>query len=246
MKARDVLYIAFREARVLKRPQGLNSDSELQDGLIYLNQQIDYWAARDCYAWTTTFTQYSLTPGHQPTLIGPGLSTPDFDAPMRPLAIESASVVLISSTPSTDIPINIRDNAWWAAQSVKSIQSTIPTDLYYQPNVPNGELWFWPVPNFPNGVRLETTVQLQQFQSLDDTFIAPPAYLAGVTLTLAEELVDIWGTEMPPNLARRAVKARDALQINNNLPPRIGTADSGTRCRPAADFNWQTGTLPTR
>lgn len=246
MKVRDVLYISFREARILKRPQGAPSENELLDGLIYLNQQVDYWAARDCYAWTTTFTSYSLTPGHQPHLIGPGLSSPDFDAPMRPLQIESASVILIGGNPTTDVPIRIRDNAWWSQQSVKGIQSTIPTDLYYQPDVPNGELWFWPIPNFPNGVRLETTVQVQQFETLDDTFIAPPAYLAGLSLTLAEELVDIWGTEMPVNLARRAMKARDALQINNNLPPRIGTADFGTRCAKGADFNYMTGTIPSR
>jgi hypothetical protein len=87
-------------------------------------------------------------------------------------------------------------------------------------------------------------VQLQEFQTLDDCFIAPPAYRAAVTLTLAEELVDLWGTEMPPNLARRAMKARDALQSNNYLPPRIASADWGTSSSPRGDWNWATGTMP--
>ena len=100
------------------------------------------------------------------------------------------------------------------------------------------------VPNYPYGVRLETLVQLQQFQTLDDCFIAPPAYQAAITLTLAEQLVDIWGTEMPGNLARRAMKARDALQSNNYLPPRIATADWGTNSSPRGDFNYVTGTIP--
>jgi hypothetical protein len=245
MKIRDVLYIAFRESRILKRPQGVNSDNELKDGLIFLNQQINYWAARDCYAWTTTFKAYMLTPGHHPYLIGPGLTAPDFDSQgLRPTAIVSAAVILTNSVPNVDVPINIRDNQWWANQRVKDMQSSMPTDLYYQTNYPNGELWFWPVPNFPYGVRLEGNVVLQEAQTLDDAFIAPQAYLAAITLTLAEELVDIWGTEMPGNLARRAVKARDALQSNNNLPPRISSADWGTRNSPAADFNYMTGTLP--
>ncbi len=245
MKCRDVLYIAFREARVLKRPQGLNSDSELIDGMIFLNQQIDYWSARGCYSWTTAFQQFTLTPNHQPYLIGPNLTAPDFAAPQRPVKIVSANVILPGNT-TTDIPIMIRDNAWWAAKSTKNQTSTFPTDLYYEPDVPNGQLWFWPIAVVGYGVRLEGMVFLQRFVTLDDCFIAPPAYLSAVTLTLAEELVDLWGTEMPPNLARRAMKARDALQSNNNLPPRIDSADWGTYSRARADFNYVTGTIPNK
>ena len=243
MTCKDVLYISFREARILKRPQGLDSNNELLDGMIFLNQQIDYWSARDCYAYTTNFVSYTFTPGHNPYLIGPGLTSPDFAANPRPVRIESASVILSGAQP-VDVPIQIRDREWYAAESVKSLQSTIPTSLYYEPDMPAGKLFFWPIPSVANGVRLEVNVVLQQFQNLTDTFIAPPAYLAAVTLTLAEELVDIWGTEMPPNLARRAMKARDALQSNNNLAPRIASADWGTFGRPGADFNWLTGTLP--
>jgi hypothetical protein len=245
MQCKDVLYVAFREARILLRPQALNSNNELLDGMIFLNQQIDYWAARACYAWTTTFTTWTLTPGHQPHTIGPGPPTADFTVLLRPVSIRSANLILTNTNPPVDQPINIRDNAWWAAQRVKSIQSSIPTDLYYETDVPNGQLWFWPIPNTAFGLRLEGAVVLQQFVNLTDTFIAPQSYLAAVTLTLAEELSDIWGTTPPPNLARRALKARDALQSNNNLAPRIASADWGTSTSPSAgDFNYMTGTLP--
>ncbi|HEY1896706.1 MAG TPA: hypothetical protein VGG62_10560 [Terracidiphilus sp.] len=245
VKSRDLLYIAFREARILKRPQALNSDNELIDGLIFLNQQINYWAARGCYAWTTTFVEYTLTPGHQPHLIGPDLVAPDFQISVRPVRIESASIILPGPTP-VDVTVTIRDNAWWSAKAAKGVSSNIPTDLYYEADYPNGQLWFWPVPTAADDVRLEGNVLLQQFATLDDCFIAPPAYLAAVTLTLAEELVDIWGTEMPGNLARRAIKARDALQVNNNLPPRIASADHGTWSNTGSDFNYVTGTIPNR
>jgi hypothetical protein len=242
---RNVLYIAFREARILQRPQGAISDNETQDGMIFLNQQVNYWAARGCYAWTSAFAVYTLTPQHQPHLIGPGLTDPDFAASPRPAGIQSASIVLAAGSP-VDVPVNIRDNEWWASQRVKSMQSTIPTDLYYEPDVPYGQLWFWPVPTVAYGVRLEGNVALQEFSSPDDSFFAPQAYLAAVTLTLAEELCDIWGTQTPPNLPRRALKARDALQSNNNLPPRIASADYGTFSSPSGDFNYYTGTIPNR
>jgi hypothetical protein len=246
MLCRDLLYIAFREARILLRPQAVNSTPELNDGMMFLNQQIDYWSARGCYAWTTTFLSLSLVPGHQPYLIGPGLTAPDFNVPPpRPVKIHSSNVILTGSTP-VDIPMMIRDNAWWAANQNKSLTSTFPTDVYYEPDVPNGQLWFWPISTSANGVRLEVWVVLQQFQNLTDPFVAPPAYQAAVTLTLGEELCDIWGTQCPPNLPRRALKARDALQSNNNLAPRIASADWGTFSSPSGDFNYQTGTLPSR
>jgi hypothetical protein len=243
IKCRDVLYIAFREARILQRPQALNSNNELMDGLIFLNQQVNYWAARGCYAYTTTFTVYTLTPGHQPHQIGPGLPPPDFDIALRPVDIASASIILPGQSP-VDVPVKLRDRAWWAANSVKSIQSTIPTDLYYEADFPNGELWFWPIPNTGHDVRLEGNVVLQEFLTLDDCFIAPQAYRSAVTLTLAEELCDVWGTPTPPNLPRRALKARDALQSNNYLPPRIASADYGTFSGPSGDFSYLTGTIP--
>lgn len=244
MQCQDVLYIAFREGRVLKRPQGKIAPSEAADGLIFLNQLIDYWSARGCYSWTTTFSTYTLTPNHQPHLIGPGLTSPDFAAVQRPTQIVSANLILNTSSPATDQPINVRDNAWWSQKRTKAVTSNIPTDVYYEPGVPNGSLYFWMVPTFPFGVRLELLVQLQQFMALTDTFIAPQSYLAAIALTLAEELVDLWGTDMPPNLQRRAMKARDALQSNNYKAPRISSADWGTFTSPSADFNWMTGTLP--
>jgi len=237
---RDLLYLAFREARVLKRPQGVNSDSELQDGLLFLNQLIDYWSARGCYAWTSIMELFALTPGHQPHLIGPGLAAPDFNVKVRPVSIRSANIVL-AGNPSTDIPVSLRDSAWWAGVAVKDMQSTIPTDLHYNAAVPAGQLWFWPVPSAGHSVRLEADVMLDQFRTLNDPFVAPPAYASALALTLAEELVDIWGTEMPMNLARRAMKARDALQSNNFLPPRIASGDHGTFGGGASDFNYLTG-----
>jgi hypothetical protein len=243
MKCRDLLYIAFREAHILKRPQAVNSDNELKDGLIFLNQLVNYWAARDCYAYTTTFTVYTLRALHQPHLIGPNLTAPDFAAPIRPVDIKSAAIILTGPMP-VDVPVKIRDNAWWANTRAKTVTSSVPADLYYEPDYPNGALWFWPVPSFAYGLRLETTVQLHEFLTLDDPFLAPQAYQAAVALSLAEELCDLWEVPTPANLPRRALKARDALQSNNNLPPRIASADYGTFSSPAGDFNYVTGTLP--
>ena len=51
------------------------------------------------------------------------------------MRIESAALLLQQSS-VVDLDINIRDRQWWAVQSVKQIQTNVPTDLFYDPTFP--------------------------------------------------------------------------------------------------------------
>ncbi len=152
MKCRDLL-IRLQGGSHIEASAGRKLGQRARGRIDFLNQQINYWAARACYAYTTTFQVHSLTPGHQPHQIGPGFTAPDFAAPIRPVDIESAAVILSGPTP-VDVPIRLRDRAWWAANQVKTLQSTFPTNLYYEPDYPNGQLWFWPIANAAHSVRI--------------------------------------------------------------------------------------------
>ena len=249
----DVIYRALRQIHCLPRAQTMPNSSQYQDGLLWLNQTVDEWSARKPFAWATTFNAYTLTPGYpqleingniRPIYIGPGLTAPDFGA-TRPEKIESASIILNNLGPfPTDVPMNIRDSAWWAAQRVKTIVTSVPTDLYYEPEVPNGALYIWPIPSEAYQIRLETWVVLTQFASIQSQFIAPPAYLHAMMYTLAEQLCTPMGVPVPPELPMLGVRARKAVQLNNMESPRSATADWGTAGRPRGDFNWATGTIP--
>jgi hypothetical protein len=243
MLASDIIYAAFRASRVLKAPGRCASASDLTDGLSVLNGLVDEWSARKAYAWSETFTQFTLTANHAPHWIGPGLSSPDFAAAARPVRIESASLVLTNATPNVDVPLNIRDEAWWAQQRVKSLTSNIPTDLYYQALVPNGALNFWPVPAYNYGIRLETWVSLGPFASTSSAVTVPPAYANALKLTLAEELCVYYGTEVHPMLAQKAAQARAALESNNSKSPRTQSADWGNQGsgKGRSGFNWASG-----
>lgn len=243
---KDVIYAAARQARVLTRAgSGLNTN-ELADGLLLVNQTVDQWAARRAYAYADSFQLYTLTPGHNPYLIGPGLSAPDFAASIRPvqLELEGAALVLTDSSPNVDLPLNVRDADWWNNQRIKTLASDIPTDVYYEPDWPNGSLFFWPVPNFAYGARLRLRSVLQQFALSTTTFTAPPAYIKALTMTVAEDMCEWWGLPVPGGLPLRAARARVAAQINNIKSPRIASADYGTRGKPRADFNYYSG-LPS-
>lgn len=214
-----------------------------------LTRIIDRWTARRVFAYTTNFALYTLTPNHSPHRIGPNLLAPDFatvsGAP-RPQRIESASLVLTDSTPVVDSPqLNIRDAAWWAANKVKGLTSTVPTDLYYEPDFPNGSLNFWPVPTFAYSVRIEAWTALTQVPAdLTTSFSAPPAYESTVLYELALDLCASYGRGVPADLPSKLQASVKALQSDNDQSPRVASADWGTRgSKTGGGFNWMTGTL---
>ncbi len=225
--------------------------AEIQLAIRKVNRIVDDWSARRLYAYASVFTQFTLTPGHAPHLIGPGLASPDFALAIRPVRIDSAALILTDQTPNVDVPMNIRDAAWWAGQRVKSLTSDIPTDLFYEPAFPNGQLNFWPVPNYAYAVRLESWVALTSVP-LDsngnpqptNTFAGPPGYENAMLLTLAEQLCTPYGRPLPPELAGRAAHARATIGSNNAPSKRTSSADYGTqgkRSRGDKNFNYYTG-----
>lgn len=217
------------------------------------NYLLDYWSARRNYVYSTSFQVFNLIAGLSPHTIGPGSATTPatFTVPQRPVKIESWALILNTGPTAVDLPHRpLRDNAWWATQRVKSLQSSIPTDLYYSPDLPNGALFFWPVPNTVFPVRLELWNLLQQFQSINDPIdgpggngFLPPAYRSAFMLTLAETLQPGSRKDADPTLAAMALAARSAIFGNNTASPRIDTRDSGMPGKGGSDFNWMTGNL---
>jgi hypothetical protein len=242
----NLIYQAQRMANVLRRPGFAGSTDDMSDGLMRLNAIVDQWAARKAYAYSETFQKFTLTPNHAPHLIGPGLASPDFNFPIRPMRLEEngATLVLTNVTPNVDIPMTVRDADWWNNQRVKALSTSVPTDVYYEPDFPNGALNFWPVPNFAYAVRLRLWTVVLQFVAITDQFVAPPAYLDALIKTLAEQLVLMYpGTMMPPSLPMEAIRARAAALGNNAKSPTIPSADYGTRGnRERGDFNYYSGT----
>lgn len=214
-----------------------------------LQRIIDYWAARRVFAYSTNFQLYSLTPNYAPHRIGPGLTSPDFATPNnapRPQRIESASLVLNTSSPVVDSPqLNLRDAAWWAAQRVKGLSSNVPTDLYYEPDFPNGALNFWPVPNFAYQVRLELWSVIGQVPTnLTTTFSAPPAYESTLLYELAIDGCTAYQRPVPAELSAKLNAVRKALEGDNDGSPRVASADWGIQpAKPAkrSTFNYYSG-----
>jgi hypothetical protein len=200
-----------------------------------LNRLIDVWEARRVYVYNVQFTLWTLTPNLNPHTIGPGGT---FVVSQRPVKLEGANLVLNTAPQAIDIPLNVRGDHWWSNQRIKSLASSIPTDVFYSADWPNGTLNFWPVPKIAYQVRLETWGLTGQFIALTDPVNLPPAYLEALTLSLAEMICPSFGKALDPVLAASARAARLAIQGNNMASPRM---ESDAPSEGGGWFNYRSG-----
>lgn len=205
-----------------------------------LNYLFDTWATSKKYVYASAFNDYVLpsnlpvaADGSAKATIGPGPGATYFAA-QRPVKILSASAIINNTTPPVLAPIQINDNQWWAGVTLPGITSMYPTDLFYNPIFPNGELYLWPISNTAFGLRLETWVLLSQFGSITDpiggpgsSFTVPPGYRNAIMLSLAESLQPGADKLSNPQLKSDAAAARAAIFGNNAPPANISTRDSG-------------------
>lgn len=242
MTVEDLLLDALVEIGVQDPIDPVNSDYQTL-ALRRVNAILDLWNAQQEATYNVTFPTFTLTPLLSPHTIGPSGATFTVTG-NRPMAIIGANLQIGNGTSLVNIPINIRDDAWWLAQPVPNIQSGIPTDLYYSADWPNGSLYFWPVPNTAYGVQLEVR-QVLAALALGTTFTMPPGYQRALTLTLAEDLATPFSVPMPPALPLKARMARAAVfgSNTNNTPVRIQTLQAGMPGSGTlgSGFNWLSG-----
>lgn len=251
--ALDIITDAMIEVGMIAPGETPDSDTG-QWALRKMNYLLDYWASKKAYVYAVEFDLFNLVANLSPHTIGPGdgVTPATFTVSQRPVRIESIALVINSLSGGVDLPMNRRDAAWWADNSVKAIETNVPTDFYYSPGWPNGSIFFWPVPNISDPVRLELWTLIQQIQQINDPIggpgnsaSLPPAYRAALMLTLAETLQPGNRQSGNPQLAAMASAARMAVFGNNMKSPRFSTQDWGMPKSglPKPTFNWMTGDL---
>jgi len=183
-----------------------------------LNRLLDLWNAKRRAVYADVFDTLTLTSALQPHTIGPNSAT--FTEAIRPVSIEAAQVIVDDQASI----VTIRDAAWWATNTDKARTSERPTDLYYDPAWPNGNLYLWPVLDGAATLEIRTRVQLGAVL-LTDTFWMPPGYREAITLTLAEQITAPMGAVLSQETKDQAHTARlTVFGVNDQRPPILSTA----------------------
>jgi len=199
-----------------------------------LNRIIDNWNAERGAVYCETLNLFTLIPNHGPHTIGP---TGDFVIAQRPVTIERGSL-FIDATVQQPIDF-MHDYVWWALQTVPALTSTFPTDAYYEPDWPNGQINFWPIGTGAQTVTLTLRTVLAAI-TLASTFSLPPGYQDAITLTLAEDIATAYRRAITPTLMQKANEARGRIFANNRIVPMLTTQDSGMPHARPSSMNYRT------
>lgn len=214
--------------------------ADVQDGLVILNGLMDAWRAERLTILNTTRNVYTLTAGTQTYTLGPTGSgaTLICTSQTRPIWLQNASIIPAGTDPAVEIPIDLWTDQDWATQRVKSVQSSIPTAVYYNEDFPTGSLSFWPVPNVACQAVLYWPQALVEFATLTGEYALAPGYEDAIKYNLAVRLAPEFGRPLDPTVAALAVNALAIVKRANKTlydmrcdPAILQAATRGT-------YNW--------
>jgi len=244
VSALDIITASLQELGVLAAGE-IPAAADAQWGLQKLQRIIDRYNARLPMVYNVNFTIFTMPVQSNPFTIGPGAI---FDVNQRPVSIPSIGLIL-AGTPGVEIPMNSRDNMWWANNRIKDLTSTFPTDYYYSPSweVQSdgsqwGQIFFWPEPTSSFQIDVQMRQVLGAYTSVTDDFTMPPAYWDLIVYELAISLAPSFGLQPNAALFAGQKTALKAVQGNNISSPRL-TNDSPSSASGSArpDFNFLTG-----
>lgn len=209
--------------------------------LARLNRIVNDWNAERAMIFATDFPTFTFVPGLNPHTIGP---TGTWTVPQRPVVLEGATVVLTPGPNQVNAPgINLHDQAsgfplWNQSIAMPNIQTSYPTDGYYDATWPNGSFYLWPVPGTAYDCQIQVRSVLGSF-GFDTVFSMPPGYKTALVLTLSESAAPMMGLpEAPPGTQKAAVAARARIMANNTGSGPIATQDAGMPRQRGTRSNW--------
>lgn len=207
--ANDVFKRALRLIGVLGQGETLNA-AQQADCIYACNTMLDSWRNERLMVYQIAEVVHTLVASQGNYTIGPGA---DIDT-TRPLKIEQAWVRHLTF----DYPINVSlDADAWAGILNKSISTTYPTSLYYEPSVSTGTIHVWPVPNAANDLYLQVWQPLLTIADGATAITLPPGYEEAMAFGLAMRLAPEYGID-PPAIVLAGARETKAIIKRVNAP----------------------------
>ncbi len=199
--------------RLLGRVQAGDALSEavFQDNLASFNRMIDSWSAERLSVYTTqdqTFTwpanTVSRTLGPSGNFVG-----------NRPVQLDD-STYFLDATTGISYGIKIINQQQYNGIAVKTVTSTYPQVIWLNPDVPDMEMFIYPVPTRALEWHFVSVTEITQPATLGTTLVLPPGYLRAMQYGLAVELASEFGVAPPQNVARIAMASKRVIKRINN------------------------------
>lgn len=253
--ASNLLAKALRTINVL-RPGDQMTPAQAEVALEATNDMFDSWAAQRLTIFQVKRSVYPLYAGKgapsTPYTIGPG---GDFDQ-ARPLWIPNAELLVRSTDPPFEMPLDILRDDPYARTSIKGLTSALPTELYYNyrydtsgASVGLGEIFLYPVPNGqqPISLVLYTPLALTGFADLNTTrYSFPPGYEEALRYQIALRLAIEFGVTPTAELVSMAAVTFGVIKRPNARVPLLRVDRGMAGMAGGGWYNWRSGTTDRR
>jgi len=187
------------------------SAATAQDSLTALNQMIDSWSSERLSIFSTQDQVFSWPPNINNRTLGP---TGDFVG-NRPVLLDDSTYF---RDPGNNISFGIKiiNQQQYDGIAVKTVTSTYPQVIWINMDMPNINMYVYPVPTKVLEWHFISVTELVEPATLATNFVLPPGYLRAFRFNLACEIAAEFGVEPPPQVQRIAMASkRNIKRINN-------------------------------
>ena len=182
-----------------------------QDALTAMNQMLDSWSAERLSVFSTQDQTFTWTQGLISRTLGP---TGDFVG-NRPVLLDDATYFK-DPTNGISFGIKIINQQQYDGIAVKTVTSTYPQVIWLNMDMPNIDMYIYPVPTKTLEWHFISVTELVEPATLATELVIPPGYLRAFRFNLACEIAAEFGVEPPPSVQRIAMSSkRNIKRINN-------------------------------
>lgn len=213
---------ALTEIGVLSPGETMTSENGMV-ALLRAQHMIDAWQADRLTLAVQARTTFTLLSGTSTVSLGPVGATVTMQ---RPVWIDTVTYVIPGSSPGVETVIAQMNRDQFADLSIKAMQSSLPTQCFYQTSntISAGTLYFWPQVTQNVTIVLYTPQGFDVPATLDTILTGPPGYQDAFMYQLALRLVTPMGVDISslPLLPGQAEKAWQVIKRVNTMPGLLG------------------------
>ena len=187
------------------------SSETSNDALLALNQMLDSWSTERLSVFSTQDQVFTWPASAISRTLGP---TGDFVG-NRPVQLDDSTYFRDAGT-GISFGIKIINQQQYDGIAVKTVTSTYPQVIWLNMDIPNVQMYIYPVPTRALEWHFISVDELTQPATLATELVVPPGYLRAFRFNLAVEIATEFGIDPPQNVARIAMASKRNLKRINN------------------------------